>query len=108
MSSTDLWKLKFVETPEEFELWCAAKGYTKDDVAELLGVTRQTIYNWTHKQPYKLSSGLSDEAKKGLIAKEKAYAKIPRMLSFALLAIETMSPVSVFGGRRVRRRKLVS
>ena len=96
--------MKIVETPEEFESWCDTHGYSKDDLAEVLGVTRQTIYNWTHRRPSQVHGSLPDEVKNDLLVREKAYRKIPRMLTFALLAIETMAPVNVFGGRRLRKR----
>jgi DNA-binding XRE family transcriptional regulator len=96
--------MKFIETPEEFEEWCFTQGYSKDDLAEILGVTRQTIYNWTHKSRYQSQGNLSEEIRKDLEAKERAFRKIPRMLSFALFAIEKMAPENVFGGRRLRKR----
>jgi Putative ATPase subunit of terminase (gpP-like) len=96
--------MKFVETPEEFEEWCFTHGYSKDDLAEILGVTRQTIYNWTHRPPYRSQGNLSKEIKRDLEARERTYRKIPRMLSFALFAIEAMAPQNVFGGRRLRKR----
>jgi DNA-binding XRE family transcriptional regulator len=96
--------MRFVETPEEFEEWCFSHGYSKDDLAAILGVTRQTLYNWTHKSRYESKSTLSAEVRKDLEAREKAYRKIPRMLSYALFAIEKMAPENVFGGRRLRKR----
>jgi hypothetical protein len=96
--------MRFVETPEDFETWCERQGYTKDDLATILGVTRQTLYNWTHKRSFEVRSSHSEEITRDIEAQKKAYAKIPRMLSFALLAIETMAPENVFGGRRLRKR----
>jgi transposase len=96
--------MKFIDTPHEFEQWCSTHGYTKDDLARILGVTRQTIYNWTHKPDYRSHRSSSEEVKKDIETKEKAHAKIPRMLSYALLAIELMAPQNVFGGRRLRKK----
>jgi hypothetical protein len=53
---------------------------------------------------YRANSNLSDEVRADLEAQERIYKKIPRMLSFALLAIELMAPENVFGGRRIRKR----
>jgi transposase len=99
--------MKFVETPQEFEEWCERHGYTKDDLAEILGVTRQTIYNWTHRPRYQVTTSADRETRIDIEKREEAYAKIPRMLSFALFGIEAMAPTSVFGGRRLRKRKTV-
>jgi DNA-binding XRE family transcriptional regulator len=96
--------MRFIETPEEFEEWCEVHGYSKDDLSEILGVTRQTLYNWTHKRDYRAHDKLSTEIRTDMESKMRAYKKIPRMLSFALFALEKMAPESVFGGRRLRKR----
>jgi hypothetical protein len=77
---------RFVKTPREFERWLHHSGLTKDQLAKTLGVTRQTLHNWTVGRA-------SNEIKKTgghIIEGDTQYARIPVMLSLSLYAIDHM------------------
>jgi len=89
-----------IETANEFENWCVKNGYSKAEVARILGVTRQTIYNLTHSKPKNAANrNVSAETQKELAD----FEKIPPMLSLSLLAIEHLGP-EFFGSSQHERK----
>jgi hypothetical protein len=97
--------MKLIDTPEEFETWCLKHDVTKDELAELFGVTRQTLYNWTHPKRSVVSEKVKSEDVRADISQNEAqYAKLPRMLSLSLYALDMMDASPLFDGIRVRKR----
>ena len=92
--------MKLVETPQEFEDWREQRGYSKEDLARVLGVTRQTLYNLTHPKPHAQAELAASNAVKEDLAK---YSRLPPMLSLSLFAIDNLG-MSIFGqGQRIRK-----
>jgi len=96
--------MKLIETPQEFAEWCAKHGHSKEELARILGVTRQTLYNLTHPRPHGAAEiAASDETKEDLAK----FSRLPPMLSLSLFAIENLG-VQSFGqsqqSRKVARR----
>jgi helix-turn-helix protein len=91
---------KLIETLQEFEEWRQQRGYSKEDLARVLGVTRQTLYNLTHpKLLVPAESMASKETKKELAG----FIRLPPMLSLSLFAIDNLG-LGFFGqGQRVRK-----
>jgi hypothetical protein len=97
--------MKLVETPAQFEDWCAAYQCSKDELAKLLGVTRQTLYNWTHPKSPPLSKTIrSDEIRTDLENSHSAYLRIPRMLSLSLFALEQPNFSPLLEGAKQRKQ----
>ena len=86
--------MKLIETAAEFEKWCAEKGYSKDELARVLGVTRQTIYNLTHP---KTKSVAEAKAPSELQRDLEKLSKLPPMFSLSIFAIEQLG-LDFFGG----------
>jgi transcriptional regulator with XRE-family HTH domain len=92
--------MKLIETESEFERWCAENKFSKDELARILGVTRQTIYNLTHA---KRKSTAEHKAPADMQEELASFNKLPPMLSLSLFAIEQLG-ASFFGAsNRVRK-----
>jgi transcriptional regulator with XRE-family HTH domain len=92
--------MKLVETPAEFENWFKQHGYKKSEIARILGVTRQTLYNLSHakaNEPAHRMIGKSSD-------KLDQLNSLPPMLSLSLFAIETLGPKYFGDSARVRKR----
>jgi len=92
--------MKLIETSSDFESWCSEKGYSKNQLAQVLGITRQTIYNLTHP---KLMSAAETKAPRKTQEELEKYKKIPPMLSLAIFAIEQLG-IDYFGAAKRSRK----
>jgi DNA-binding XRE family transcriptional regulator len=74
--------IELVKNGPGIENWCRNNGYTKDQLAFELGVTRQTLFNWT-----------------------KNLDSVPRVLALSLFALERM-PIEARSnvGSKVRKK----
>ena len=92
--------MRLIETPQEFADWCTQNGCTKEELARILGVTRQTLYNLTHpKQKASAYTAAIEETQKALAE----MSRLPPMLSLSLFAIENLG-VDFFGhSKRIRK-----
>ena len=71
-----------IERAEEVDGWCAQHGYTRTSLAFELGITRQTLFNWT-----------------------RADVRLPRVLTLSLLGLEQLPPEQRSQkGKRVRKK----
>ena len=92
--------MKLIETPQEFAEWCAQHGHSKEELARILGVTRQTLYNLTHPKPHTPAEiAASDEIKEDLAK----FSRLPPMLSLSLFAIDNLG-TSFFGQSHQSRK----
>ena len=93
--------MKLVKTREEFAEWCKRNGFSREELADALGVTRQTLYNWTRAESR--SDKISDEVKIDMEKREKAFGLIPRMLTLSLFALESLPEEAKIYGKTVQK-----
>ena len=78
-------KINLVKTGAEIAFWCIENCYSKDLLANELGVTRQTLFNWSRNKE-----------------------TIPRVVALALRALELEVDLrQVDTGMRVRKKSKV-
>jgi DNA-binding XRE family transcriptional regulator len=93
--------MKLIETPQEFAEWCDRRDYSKEEIARILGVTRQTLYNLTHpKSRAPAMTAALPETKEDLAK----LSRLPPMLSLSLFAIDSLG--TAFFGQSQRQRKI--
>ena len=73
--------IKLAKNGTEIESWCIENNYTKEQLAFELGVTRQTLFNWTKNQ-----------------------ITIPRVVALSLFAIQHL-PIEARSNNGIRVRK---
>lgn len=93
-------KQTVIETAAQFEEWCKQHKYSKTEIARILGITRQTLYNLTalrSKAPaYQMTSPKVAE-------NLTCYGSLPPMLSLSLFAIEKLGPEFFGESKRLRK-----
>jgi predicted transcriptional regulator len=94
--------MKLIETRADFKTWCEDIGYTKDELAALFGVTRQTIYNWMEGKAKTQNTGFISDNTKSLAAEK--YDRVPQMLTLAIFALEQLGRDHFLKGQAVRKR----
>src|ERR1700688_3970277 len=93
--------MKLVERRSEFESWCLEHGYSKVEIARILGITRQTLYNLTRAVP---ANHASQMAPAKTAKKLASFDELPPMLFLAFFAIEELGPDFFGRSKRIRKR----
>jgi transcriptional regulator with XRE-family HTH domain len=96
--------MKLVKTREEFAEWCKRNGFSREELADALDITRQTLYNWTRLK--RRSDKISSEVKTDLEKNEREIAPIPRMLALSLFALESLPDEAKIYGQTVQKEKI--
>jgi hypothetical protein len=92
--------MKLIESPKDFAEWCDQSNFSKEELARILGITRQTLYNLTHPKQKASAYSTATESTQIDLA---GLSKLPPMLSLSLFAIESLG--AEFFGHSTRFRK---
>jgi hypothetical protein len=88
--------MKLIRTLKEFNDWCETNHISRDEIASSIGITRQTLYNWTSGRTRIFQKNDGEELPDDEII-------IPKILSLCVFALQELK-TEMNRGKKIRKK----